>query len=109
VSFEASALTDRHARFYETELGPRHARFFAISLNGEVRVCLDACEICGDKGYFEHGGAMVCRNCMSPIALNSVGRSGGCNPIPLPSHAVGGKVTVSASDLEAVLPGLRGR
>jgi len=72
-------------------------------------VCFDACEICGDKGYFEQGGAMVCRNCMSPIVLNSVGRSGGCNPIPLPSREVGGRIVISTADLEAVLPRLRGK
>jgi high-affinity iron transporter len=109
VSIDAASLADRHARFFETELGAGHARFFALSLNGSVRVCFDACEICGDKGYFEQGGAMVCRNCMSPIVLNSVGRSGGCNPIPLPSREVGGRIVISTADLEAVLPRLQGR
>jgi len=109
VSIEAGALADRHARFFEAELGSGRARFFALLLNGDVRVCFDACEICGDKGYFEQGGAMVCRNCMSPIVLNSIGRSGGCNPIPLPSRTLDGRIVISTSDLEAVLPKLRGR
>jgi len=95
-------------RFFEADLGAGPVRLFALRMGGSVRVCLDACQICGDKGYFEQGGAMVCRNCMSPIVLNSVGRSGGCNPIPVPSRETGGRIVVSTSDLEAALPGLRG-
>jgi uncharacterized membrane protein len=93
-------------RFFEAELASGRARFFALRIGDETRVCLDGCEICGDFGYFEQGGAMVCRNCMSPIVLSSIGRRGGCNPIPLPSRRVGDKVVISASDLEAVLPRL---
>jgi uncharacterized membrane protein len=84
-------------------------RFFALKLGGDVKVCLDACEICGDKGYFEQGGSMVCRNCMSPIVLNSVGRSGGCNPIPLASRDSSGRIAITIAELEAALPKLKGR
>jgi uncharacterized membrane protein len=82
-------------------------RLFALRIGDGVKVCLDACEICGDKGYFEQGGAMVCRNCMSPIVLNSVGRAGGCNPIPVQSRNDGGRIVVSISDLQAAQPKLR--
>ena len=104
VSFEAAAIPDHHARFYETDLGAGPVRLFALRIGDGVKVCLDACEICGDKGYFEQGGAMVCRNCMSPIVLNSVGRAGGCNPIPVQSRNDGGRIVVSISDLQAAQP-----
>jgi uncharacterized membrane protein len=45
---------------------------------------------------------------MSPIVLTSVGRSGGCNPIPLPSREAGGRIVIPVADLEAALPRLRG-
>ena len=106
VSFDAALLADRRARFFEAEISTGRARFFAVRRGDDVVACFDACEICGPIGYFEQGGAMVCRNCMSPIVLNSVGRSGGCNPIPLPSREVGGRIVISTSDLEAVLPRL---
>jgi FTR1 family protein len=109
LRFDAATLADRHARFFEAELSSGHARFFALRLGEDVRVCVDACEICGPAGYFDQGGAMVCRNCMSPIVLTSIGRAGGCNPIPVPSRREGGTVTISASDLEAVLPALEGK
>jgi high-affinity iron transporter len=108
VSFDATAIPDHHARFFQADLGAGPVRLFALRMGGSVRVCIDACQICGDKGYFEQGGAMVCRNCMSPIVLNSVGRSGGCNPIPVPSRETGGRIVVSISDLEAAQPKLRG-
>ena len=109
VSLDPAALPDRHPRFFEAELAAGPVRIFAVRVDGSVRVCLDACEICGAKGYFEQGGSMVCRNCMSPIVLKSIGRSGGCNPIPLSSRESGGRIVVSTADLEAALPKLRGR
>ena len=109
VSLDPAALPDRHPRFFEAELAAGPVRIFAVRVDGSVRVCLDACEICGAKGYFEQGGSMVCRNCMSPIVLKSIGRSGGCNPIPLSSRESGGRIVISTADLEAALPKLRGR
>jgi FTR1 family protein len=103
VSFDAALLADRRAHFFETETATGRARFFALRVGDEARVCLDACEICGDIGYFEQGGAMVCRNCMSPIVSNSIGRAGGCNPIPVASREEAGRIVVTAADLEAVL------
>ena len=41
-------------------------------------------------GFVLEGDHAVCRNCTSPIPLASLGRTGGCNPIPLPSHAGAG-------------------
>jgi len=100
-----AGLADGRAHFFEAALGDssgvRPVRFFAIQLGGEIHTCLDACVICGDKGYFEDHGAVVCRNCTSPIAISSLGRAGGCNPIPLTSTVAGGELRVSAADLAA--------
>ena len=115
VTFDAAPLADGRARFYEVPApaadgAPGVAvRFFALEVNGQVRTCLDACEICGDKGYFQDHGALVCRNCTSPIAASTVGRPGGCNPVPLPSRREGARVVVRVADLAAKLPLLKGR
>ena len=101
VAFEAGALADGHMHFYAAQLASGSVRFFAIQVGSEIRTCLDACEICGPKGYFMQGGSAVCRNCTSPIPLSSLGRGGGCNPVPLVSRRDGGRVRVLASDLEA--------
>ena len=106
LSIPVAALADGQAHFFSTTLGDSTApevRFFAIQVNGEVRTCLDACVICGDKGYFEDHGAVICRNCTSPIAITTLGRAGGCNPIPLPSTVAGGEVQVRVPDFAAAV------
>jgi FTR1 family protein len=104
LSFDSMLLADGHAHFFDASLGDSTkpaVRFFAIHVGDSYRVCADACVICGDKGYYEDRGQLICRNCTSPISLTSVGRSGGCNPVPLPSAIEGSVVTVRLSDLEA--------
>jgi uncharacterized membrane protein len=109
VRVETAALADGHMHFFETALPEGLVRFFAVQVNGKVRTCFDACEICGDLGYFEDGASAVCRNCTSPIVMSSLGRSGGCNPIPLVHSETMGSLVISARDLRAVLPHLKGR
>jgi FTR1 family protein len=109
ASIDAGALGDHHLHFYSATLPEGEVRFFAVGVGDEIRTCFDACEICGDKGYFEDGGAVVCRNCTSPIVLGSLGRTGGCNPIPLAHRLESGHLVVAESDLRAALPKLKGR
>ncbi len=108
--FEAAPLADGHLRFYEVPVEGRTIRFFALQVGDDIRTCFDACEICGDKGYYERGPELICRNCTAPIVRTSLGRTGGCNPIPLPNQRrADGAVTVTAADLQAVFPHLGGR
>jgi len=115
LTFDAAPLADGRAHFYSADLpaapgsAPRAVRFFAIRVGSDVKTCFDACQICGDKGYFEDGGALVCRNCTSPISIATLGHSGGCNPIPLAHEQAGGVITVSAVALETIRPHLGGR
>ena len=116
VSFDSSVLDDGRLHFFETSLAANAparwngaARFFAIRVGGEVRTNLDACQICGPIGYFFEGGAAVCRNCTSPIALGSLARGGGCNPIPVRSRVEGARVIVSVADIEKAVPLAKGR
>ena len=62
---------------------------------------MDACEICGDQGYYEEAGAVTCRNCSAPINLPTLGQTGGCNPIPVRSQVEGDKLLVDASSIYA--------
>jgi len=113
IRLDAAAVSDGHMHFYEATLSNGTARFFAIKIADKIQVCFDACEICGDRGYFEQKGALVCRNCTSPIALATVGRGGGCNPIPIPHQDVAGAqvptLVIQTADLERGLPHLGGR
>jgi len=110
VAFPAADLAGGTLRFYEVALpSGEHARFFALQSGDATYTDLDACEICGPIGYFQDGTAIVCRNCTSPIAPTSLGRGGGCNPIPVPHRLGDGRVTLAVADLEAALPRARGR
>ncbi len=108
--FDPVPLADGHLRFYEVPVDGRTVRFFALKVGEDIRTCFDACEICGDKGYFERGPELICRNCTAPIVRTSLGRTGGCNPIPLPNQrGADGAVSVSEADLRSVIPHLGGR
>ncbi|MBQ3379967.1 MAG: DUF2318 domain-containing protein [Clostridia bacterium] len=45
-------------------------------------VGLDACEICGEAGYYENNdGQIVCKKCSVVMNKTTIGMKGGCNPI----------------------------
>ncbi|MDR2081803.1 MAG: Fe-S-containing protein [Campylobacteraceae bacterium] len=74
-----------HRFAYITEDGHK-IRFFAINrFKGRISpvVVFDACMICGDMGYTKKGDELICIACNVRIFLPSVGKPGGCNPIPL--------------------------
>ena len=50
---------------------------------GVLSVSLDACELCPPEGYGQRNDRLICLYCGTPIAVNSLGQPGGCNPIPL--------------------------
>ncbi len=61
-------------------------RFFIINrFNGKITptAVFDSCMICGDLGYIQNEGELICVACNVRIFLPSVGKAGGCNPIPL--------------------------
>ncbi len=64
-------------------------------------VGLDACEVCGNAGYYERNGLVVCRRCDVVMNTNTIGFKGGCNPIPLPYEVEGGNLVFAMSDLIA--------
>jgi high-affinity iron transporter len=77
-------------------------RFIALALDARrkpIVAAFDACEICGAKGYYQDGPNVTCLHCGSTIYPPSIGQHGGCNPIPLPSHVVGGDLVLRQSDL----------
>jgi len=46
-------------------------------------VVFDACLLCGDQGYVMEGNQVVCVACGVHIFIPSIGKAGGCNPIPI--------------------------
>ena len=64
-------------------------------------VGLDACEVCGNAGYFERGGQIICKRCDVVMNINTIGFKGGCNPIPLSYEVKDGQLVFRLSDILA--------
>ncbi len=64
-----------------------------------LATAFDACEICGNQGYYQKGPNVICRNCASAIFIPSIGVRGGCNPIPIPSKVENGQLLIAADKL----------
>ncbi|HEU4389488.1 MAG TPA: Fe-S-containing protein [Blastocatellia bacterium] len=89
-----------HRFMYRT--GDRDVRFLIVKLgSGKWGVTLDACQICGDKGYFQKGQDIICRNCIAAINPESIGQSGGCNPLPLTFFADGPDIKIGCQELDS--------
>jgi YHS domain-containing protein/DNA-directed RNA polymerase subunit RPC12/RpoP len=79
-------------------------RFFLINrydvAHAKIGVVYDACMICGDDGYIQVGNEIICIACNVRIFVPSIGKPGGCNPIPLDHTVEGGVITIAAADLD---------
>ena len=63
-------------------------------------VGLDACEICGEAGYYENSdGNVVCRRCGVVMNTSTIGLNGGCNPIVIDYDITDSYITIPVSEL----------
>ena len=69
--------------------------------SGTYGVGLDACEVCGNAGYFERNGQVVCKRCDVVMNINTIGFRGGCNPIPLSYRIENGQMVFNMADILA--------
>lgn len=91
-------LEDGKLHKYLLKQGEREARFMILSSpDGHLTVTLDACAICKPDGYGQAEGAVLCYYCKTLIPLETVGKPGGCNPVPVPF-----KVGVDGITLDAM-------
>jgi hypothetical protein len=78
------SLKDGKLHKYLYRQGEREARFFVLlTPAGKLTVDLDACSICKPDGYGQTEGTVICYYCKTLIPLETVGRPGGCNPVPI--------------------------
>lgn len=77
-------LGDGKLHKYLFKQGGREARFFVLlGPAGQFTVDLDACAICKPDGYGQAEGSVICYYCKTLIPLDTVGKPGGCNPVPV--------------------------
>jgi hypothetical protein len=93
-------LEDGKLHKYLFKQGGREARFFImVTPAGELTVDLDACAICKPDGYGQAEGSVICYYCKTLIPLETVGKPGGCNPVPVPFAEKGDSVVVDGITL----------
>ncbi len=84
VPFEMVEDGHLHRFGYDTEDG-KTVRFIVVLKTENTNnygVGLDACEICGEAGYYENKDEqIVCKKCNVVMNRTTIGMKGGCNPI----------------------------
>lgn len=100
ISFEQVEDGHLHRFDYETPDGIR-VRFIIIKKPNSMAygVGLDACDICGETGYYERDGQVVCKLCDVVMNINTIGFKGGCNPIVIDYSVKDGYIIVPTSTL----------
>jgi FTR1 family protein len=102
VAFPISRFADGLLQRFSFNDGAQTLRFFVIKLAPDkFGVAFDACENCGDQGYYQEGGAIFCLNCVAEINPATIGLGGGCNPIPLNHITRNDTLHLSVDDLRA--------
>ena len=100
VSFDQVADGHLHRYAYVTENNVE-IRFIVIKKpnSSAYGIGLDACDICGETGYYEKNGQVVCKLCDVVMNINTIGFKGGCNPIVIPYEIENGTIVVPISGL----------
>ncbi|MBR1423652.1 MAG: DUF2318 domain-containing protein [Ruminococcus sp.] len=100
VPFEAVEDGHLHRFAYYTDSG-KEIRFIVIKKPNSTSygIGLDACDICGETGYFERDGQVVCKLCNVVMNINTIGFKGGCNPIVIPYTVNDGRILVPIDGL----------
>lgn len=100
VPFEKLEDGHLHRFGYKTEKGAT-VRFIIIKKpnSNAYGIGLDACDICGETGYYERDGQVVCNLCNVVMNINTIGFKGGCNPIVIDYKIDNGKIIVPIAEL----------
>ena len=103
VRIPVPQLSDHALHHFSASVQGREVRLIAILDASEtVRAALDACQICGSQGYYQRGQNVICRNCAAAIFVPTIGRTGGCNPVPFdpPYQVKGDTLVISEAALD---------
>ena len=102
IHIPVEQISDGHLHRFEYQTSDGiGVRFIVIKKNDvSYGVGLDACDICGETGYYERDGQVVCKLCDVVMNKSTIGFKGGCNPIPLTYTMSEGNMVVQTADLE---------
>jgi high-affinity iron transporter len=88
-------------RFEALENGTQIRFWLYQKPDGKIATVFDACQICGAVGFYKTATGVVCKNCGAPVNPQSVGSTGGCNPIPLKATQTADAVMIQEADIVA--------
>src|SRR6202522_886426 len=88
-------------RFEALENGTQIRFWLYQKPDGKIATVFDACQICGAVGFYKTATGVVCKNCGAPVNPQSVGSTGGCNPIPLKATQTADAVMIQEADIAA--------
>ena len=60
---------------------------------------LDACDVCGETGYYEKDGQVICKLCNVPMNISTIGFKGGCNPKVIDYEIKDGEILIPIEGL----------
>lgn len=100
VPFEQVNDGNLHRFAYTTDNGVS-VRFIIIKKpnSSAYGVGLDACDICGETGYYQRGTQVICNRCDVVMNINTIGFKGGCNPKVIDYRIEDGYIIVPTSTL----------
>jgi high-affinity iron transporter len=102
VTIPLAQVSDGDLHRFEARENGTEVRFWLYKKpDGKVATVFDACQICGPVGFYKGPNGVVCKNCAAPINGQSVGLTGGCNPIPLQAEQTAEAVIIQEKDVAA--------
>jgi FTR1 family protein len=102
VRIPLSEVQDGDLHRFQAKENRVEVRFFLYQKpDGKIATVFDACQICGAVGFYRGSSGLVCKNCAAPINPQSVGMTGGCNPIPLQAETTSDAVVIREADVAA--------
>lgn len=102
VQFPIAKFDDGQLHRFSFDENGRKLRFFVIKVApDQLGVAFDACENCGDQGYYQENQMIFCLNCVAEINPATIGIGGGCNPIALAHALANDTLRIAIDDLRA--------
>jgi high-affinity iron transporter len=102
LAIPLSQVADGDLHRYQAKENGAVVRFWLYQKpDGKIATVFDACDICGAVGFYKTANGVVCKNCAAPIVPQSVGTSGGCNPIPLKATQTTDSIIIQEADIAA--------
>ena len=104
ISVPIELVSDGHLHRFGYKTAEGNLVRFIVVLKQEntsnYGVGLDACEICGEAGYYENNnGQVVCKKCNVIMNRTTIGMKGGCNPIIIDYDIDENQITVPVSEM----------